>query len=329
VRRESARAGKETEAVELAGPPPDEPPEVLRDDQLRLVFTCCHPALALETQVALALHTLCGLATADVGRALLVPEATMAKRLTRAKHKIAKARIPYRVPEAAELPDRLRGVATTVYLLFTEGYGRPDGAAADEAVRLGRLLHELMPDEPSVAGLLALMLLQGSRRPARFAADGTLVPLADQDRSLWHRPAITEGVVLVGEGLRRTPDRPDPYVVQAAIAACHALAPSAADTDWTAVLSWYDVLLTVHDTPVVRLNRAVAVSECRGPAAALAELDALPGLTGYPLWHATRAELLTRLERLDEARAAFTAALALPMPASQRAHVAERLASCR
>jgi RNA polymerase sigma-70 factor (ECF subfamily) len=327
VRRESARTGKEAAAVELLDPPADEPPEVVRDDQLRLVFTCCHPALALETQVALALHTLCGLATAEVGRALLVPEATMAKRLTRAKQKIARAGIPYRVPEAAELPDRLRGVAATVYLLFTEGYGRPDGGpTADEAVRLARLLHALMPDEPSVLGLLALLLLQDARRNARFDPDGRPVPLADQDRTRWRRPAVEEGVVLVGEGLRRTPGRPDPYVVQAAIAACHALAPSWADTDWAAVLSWYDVLLTVGDTPVVRLNRAVAVGELRGPAAALAELDALVGLHGYPLWHATRAELLARLDRVAEARAAFDAALALPLNPAQRVHVAARRA---
>jgi RNA polymerase sigma-70 factor (ECF subfamily) len=333
VRRESARTGKETAAVALLdpsalGPPVDEPPEVLRDDQLRLVFTCCHPALALETQVALALHTLCGLSTAEVGRALLVPEATMSKRLTRAKHKIARAGIPYRVPDAAELPDRLRGVAATVYLLFTEGYARPDGGAAvDEAVRLARLLRELMPDEPSVLGLLALVLLQDSRRPARFDAAGRPVPLADQDRRRWRRAMIVEGVVLVGEGLRRTPERADPYVVQAAVAACHALAPTAADTDWAAVLSWYDVLLRVHDTPVVRLNRAVAVGELHGPAAALAELDGLRGLAGYPLWHATRAELLARLDRAAEARAAFHAALALPLNDAQRAHVAGRLAA--
>jgi RNA polymerase sigma factor (sigma-70 family) len=328
ARRESARTGKEAEAVNLVGPPADEPPEVLRDDQLRLVFTCCHPALALETQVALALHTLCGLSTAEVGRALLVPEATMAKRLTRAKQKIARAGIPYRVPDAAELPDRLRGVATTVYLLFTEGYARPDGGpTADEAVRLARLLRELMPDEPSVLGLLALVLLQDSRRPARFTRDGRPVPLAEQDRSRWRREAIAEGVVLVGEGLRRTPERPDPYVVQAAVAACHALAPTTADTDWAAVLSWYDVLLTVHDTPVVRLNRAVAVGERDGPATALAELDALPELRGYALWHATRAELLARLDRVAEARAAFDAALALPLNEVQRTHVSERRAA--
>lgn len=330
LRRESARTGKEAEAVSLIGPPADEPPELLRDDQLRLVFTCCHPALALETQVALALHTLCGLSTAEVGRALLVPEATMSKRLTRAKHKIARAGIPYRVPDPAELPDRLRGVAATTYLLFTEGYARPDGGATvDEAVRLARLLRELMPDEVSVIGLLALMLLQDSRRPARFDAEGRPVPLADQDRGLWRRAMIAEGVVLVGEGLRRTPEHPDPYVVQAAIAACHALAPTAADTDWAAVLSWYDVLLGVHDTPVVRLNRAVAVGERHGPAVALAELDALPGLAGYPLWHATRAELLARLDRGAEARAAFDAALALPLNDAQRVHVAGRRAALR
>jgi RNA polymerase sigma-70 factor (ECF subfamily) len=331
VRRESARTGKEAQAVHDAswtGEPVDEPPEVLRDDLLRLVFTCCHPALALETQVALALHTLCGLTTAEVGRALLVPEATMAKRLTRAKQKIARAGVPYRVPEAAELPDRLRGVAATVYLLFTEGYARPDGApTAAEAVRLARLLHELMPDEAPVLGLLALLLLQESRRPARFTGDGRLVPLAEQDRSRWHREAVTEGVVLVGAGLRRSPDRPDAYVVQAAIAACHALAPTSDETDWAAVLSWYDVLLTVHDTPVVRLNRAVAVAELRGAADALAELDALPALGGYPLWHATRGELLARLGRVAEARAALDAALALPLNPAQRGHVADRLAS--
>jgi RNA polymerase sigma factor (sigma-70 family) len=328
VRREAARGGKESEAMGLLAPPPEEPPEVLRDDQLRLVFTCCHPALALEAQVALALHTLCGLSTAEVGRALLVPEATMSKRLTRAKQKIARARIPYRVPDPAELPDRLRGVVTTVYLLFTGGYARADGGpTVDEAVRLARLLHALMPDEPAVLGLLALLLLQDSRRPARFTADGAAVLLADQDRRLWRRDLVVEGVALVGEGLRRTPDRPDPHVVQAAIAACHALAPTSAETDWAVVLSWYDVLLTVQDTPVVRLNRAVAVGELRGPAAALAELDALPGLHGYALWHAARAEFLTRCDRTAEARAAFDAALALPLDDAQRTHVAGRRAT--
>jgi RNA polymerase sigma-70 factor, ECF subfamily len=333
LRREAARTGKEGEAVSLLEPPPDDVPgdeALAQDDMLRLVFTCCHPTLALESQVALALRTLCGLSTAEVGRALLVPEATMNKRLTRAKQKITRAGIPYRVPADHELPDRLRGVVATVYLLFNEGYSATAGddplrpALVDEAVRLTRVLRELMPGEPSVLGLLALELLQDSRRDARHDADGLPVLLADQDRGRWRADLVEEGVVLVGEGLRHSPGRPDPYVVQAAIAACHALAASWADTDWTAVLSWYDVLLTVHDTPVVRLNRAVAVGELHGAAAGLAEVDALAGLTGYPLWHASRAEWLVRLGRSDEALGAYTAALALPQNAAQQAHLRRR-----
>ena len=237
LRREAARAGKEAATMNGAAvTEPDEPPppETVRDDLLRLVFTCCHPALAVETQVALALRTLCGLTVAEVGAALLVPEATMAKRLTRARQKITKAAIPYAVPADHELPDRLRGVLAVVYLLFTTGYaptGAPRLELVDEAVRLTRLLRELMPGEPSVLGLLALELLQDSRRAARHGADGAPVLLADQDRGRWRRDLVEEGVVLVGEGLRRTPDVPDPYVVQAAIAACHALAPTWGDTD--------------------------------------------------------------------------------------------------
>jgi RNA polymerase sigma-70 factor (ECF subfamily) len=331
IRREAARDGKEAGTVVPPEPSTPEPPEVLRDDLLRLVFTCCHPSLAVETQVALALRTLCGLSTAEVARALLLPEATMNKRLTRAKQKIARAAIPYRVPEDHELPDRLRGVVATVYLLFNEGYAATAGddplrpALVDEAVRLTRLLRELMPGEPSVLGLLALELLQDSRRDARYARDGLPVLLADQDRGLWRHDLVEEGVVLVGEGLRRSPGRPDPYVVQAAIAACHALAPSYPDTDWSAVLSWYDVLLTVQDTAVVRLNRAVAVGEQQGPGAGLAEVDAVTGLEEYALWHAARAELLARLARTDEARAAYAAALALPQNAAQHAHLRQRL----
>ena len=218
IRREGRRPDKEAAAMEQ---PVDEPPEEVRDDLLRLVFTCCHPFLSLDAQVALALRTLAGLSTAEVARGLLVPEATMAKRLVRAKQQITGAGIPYRVPAAEELPDRLAGVATTVYLIFNEGYdGRPELAA--EAVRLGRVLAELMPDEPTVLGLLALMLLQESRRTARAGN----VLLADQDRSQWDAAAIKEGVELVGVALRRSPDRPDRYAVQAAIAACHALSPS-------------------------------------------------------------------------------------------------------
>jgi len=327
LRREAARAGKEAESVFEPDCPP--PPETVRDDLLRLVFTCCHPALAVETQVALALRTLCGLSVAEVGAALLVPEATMAKRLTRARQKITKAAIPYAVPADHELPDRLRGVLTVVYLLFTTGYaptGAPRPALVDEAVRLTRLLRELMPGEPSVLGLLALELLQDSRRDARHDADGCPVLLADQDRGRWRRELVEEGVLLVGEGLRRTPDRPDPYVVQAAIAACHALAPTWTDTDWAAVVSWYDVLLTVADTPVVRLNRAVAVGELSGPAAGLAEVEAVADLEGYPLWHAARGELLGRLGRLAEADIAYAAALVIPQDDAQLTHLRRRRA---
>jgi RNA polymerase sigma-70 factor, ECF subfamily len=266
LRRERGRGAREAAAMELRDPAGDVPPpdSVVRDDLLRLVFTCCHPTLSLEAQVALALRTLCGLSTAEVARALLVPEPTMVKRLTRAKQKIRQAAIPYRIPPDHQLPDRLAGVTGTVYLLFNEGYSATGGDdplrvdLVDEAVRLGRLLAGLLPDEPSVLGLLALMLLTDSRRPTRLDGDGGLVLLADQDRRRWRHELVREGVVLVGQGLRRSPDRPDPYVVQAAIAACHALAPGYAATDWAAIVSWYDVLLTVHDTPVTRLNWAVA-----------------------------------------------------------------------
>jgi RNA polymerase sigma factor (sigma-70 family) len=331
VRREAVRAGKEAEAVSLLDPTTPEPAEVVRDDLLRLVFTCCHPALSAETQVALALRTLGGLSTAEVARALLVPEATMAKRLTRAKQKITQARIPYRVPAAEELPGRLNGVAATVYLIFNEGYAAGAGAdlvrvaLTDEAVRLARLLAELMPDEPTVLGLLALLLLHDARRAARLDDQGRPVLLADQDRSRWDTATIKEGVELVGAALRRTPDRPDPYVLQAAIAACHALAASYADTDWDAVISWYDVLLTVHDTPVARLNRAVAVAERDGPAAGLALVEEIVDLAGYPWWHATRAELLRRLGRAPEARTAYEQALTLGINDPQTEHLRRRL----
>jgi RNA polymerase sigma factor (sigma-70 family) len=331
IRREARRSGKEAEAV-LLGEPGPEPAEAVRDDTLRLVFTCCHPALSPDAQVALALRTLGGLSTVEVARALLVSEATMAKRLTRAKQKIAYARIPYRVPPAEELPRRLSAVAATVYLIFNEGYAAGAGAdlvragLADEAIRLGRLLAELMPDEPTVLGLLALMLLHDARRAARVDDRGHPVLLPDQDRSRWDGAAIREGVELVGAGLRRTPDRPDAYVVQAAIAACHALAVSYPRTDWDAVISWYDVLLTVHDTPVVRLNRAVAVAERDGPAAGLALVDQLGNLDGYPWWHATRAELLQRLGRTEPARAAYRHAIALGMSEPLTAHLRRRLA---
>ncbi|ATO17135.1 RNA polymerase subunit sigma-24 [Micromonospora sp. WMMA2032] len=331
IRREANRAGKEAEAMALRDVPPD-PPGAVRDDLLRLVFTCCHPALSLDAQVALALRTLGGLTTAEVARALLVAEDTMAKRLTRAKQKITQARIPYRVPEAEQLPDRLTGVATTIYLIFNEGYAAGAGAdlvrgaTADEAIRLARLLAELMPDEPTVLGLLALLLLQDSRRHARRGPDGRLLLLAEQDRSTWDRDAIVEGVTLVGRALRRAPHRPDRYAVQAAIAACHALAPSWPQTPWEAVISWYDVLLRLWDTPVVRLNRAVAVAERDGPGAGLALVDSIDGLAGYPWWHAARAELLRRLGRWVEAVAAYDRALTLELNEPQAAHLRHRRA---
>jgi RNA polymerase sigma-70 factor (ECF subfamily) len=337
IRREARRPGKEAEAMSLLDPAgsPDagtvaEPPEVVRDDLLRLVFICCHPTLATEAQVALALRTLGGLSTGEVARALLVPEATMAKRLTRAKQKIAQAGIPYRVPAAEELPARLSGVAATIYLIFNEGYAA--GAGEDvvrttltaEAIRLARLLAGLLPDEPTVLGLLALLLLQDARRDARVDSAGLPVLLADQDRGRWDGRAIKEGVELVGRALRRSPDRPDSYTVQAAIAACHALAPSYPDTNWDAVISWYDVLLTVQDTAVVRLNRAAAVAERDGPAAGLALVDAIDALSGYAWWHATRAELLHRLGDTAAARRAYERAVALGMSQPQADYLRRR-----
>jgi RNA polymerase sigma factor (sigma-70 family) len=330
IRRETRRAGKEAEAMTFIDPAP-EPAEVVHDDLLRLVFTCCHPALAVEAQVALALRTLGGLSTAEVARGLMVPEATMAKRLTRAKQKITQARIPYRVPAADELPGRLTGVAATVYLIFNEGYAAGGGAElvrgtlTGEAVRLARLLAGLMPDEPTVLGLLALLLLQDARRGARVGEDGRPSLMKDQDRTRWDTFAIKEGVELLGRGLRRTPDRPDAYVVQAAIAACHALAPTYEATNWDAVISWYDVLLSIGDNPVVRLNRAVAVAERDGPEAGLALVDAIAELHAYPWWYATRAELLRRTGRTEAARGAYERALALGMSEPQAEHLRRRV----
>lgn len=326
IRRENQRDAKHRAAAMIHDDSDPEPLGAVEDDRLRLIFTCCHPALAPEARVALTLRLLGGLTVPEIASAFLVAETTMGQRITRAKKKIAAARIPYRVPAAADLPDRVDGVLTVLFLVFNEGYlASGDGAPiraelSAEAIRLTRLVRELLPDDPEITGLLALMLLTEARRAARVRG-GQLVPLDEQDRAGWDRAAIAEGHALVRECLAL--NRPGRYQILAAINAVHTDAPSADTVDYAQVVALYDQLLTVDGSPIVRLNRAIAVAELDGPEVALALVDPLP-LDGYHPWHATRAHLLRKLGRTAEAKDAYDAAIAATGNTAERAYLTRK-----
>jgi RNA polymerase sigma-70 factor (ECF subfamily) len=333
LRREAVGAAKIQEVAAMTYDPAADDsavPDDFPDDRLRLMFTCCHPALALEARVALTLRTLAGLSTAEIARAFLVNEPTMAKRLGRAKQKIKNAAIPYRVPPAHLLPERTPAVLAVLYLLFNEGYAASDGAdlvrrnLSAEAIRLARVLAHLLPDEPETLGLLALMLLHDARSAGRLDGDGVLIPLEEQDRTTWDTDKIAEGVAVLEHVLRRR--QPGPYQIQAAIAACHATASTAAETDWAQIAGLYERLSLIAATPVVTLNRAVAIGMSEGPEAGLLLVDELSeALAGYHLLAATRADLLRRAGRNAEAVAAYQEALAQASTEAERAFLTRRI----